>query len=138
VLLAALRSVIISEASATEQLLMDNDKIRSLEERLAAADEALRLCEQRSVAGKLALELMHEIMNPLEALGHLLYLTSQQASDPEQVRQFTRWAEEQLATGWNRRADAGVRKILGCPSNDRSGRPGGSGIAHPSKADRLQ
>jgi signal transduction histidine kinase len=70
--------------------------MRSLEERLAAAEEALRLCEQRGVAGQLALELMHEIMNPLEAMGHLVYLTRQQADDPEQVQQFMDWAEEQI------------------------------------------
>ena len=77
--------------------MTDSDKIRSLEERLAAAEDTLRLCEQRAVAGQLALELMHEIMNPLEAMGHLVYLTRQQADDPEQVRQFMHWAEEQIA-----------------------------------------
>jgi signal transduction histidine kinase len=75
---------------------MDNDKVPSLEERLAAAEEALRLSEQRSTAGQLALELMHEIMNPLEALGHLVYLAREQADDPEQVRQYMHWAEEQM------------------------------------------
>ena len=75
---------------------MDTEKIRSLEEKLAAAEEALRLSDQRSVAGQLALELMHEIMNPLEALGNLVYLTREQADDPEQVRQYMHWAEEQM------------------------------------------
>jgi signal transduction histidine kinase len=75
---------------------MHNDKVPSLDERLAAAEEALRLSEQRSTAGQLALELMHEIMNPLEALGHLVYLAREQADDPDQVRQYMHWAEEQM------------------------------------------
>ena len=33
--------------------------------------------EQRAIAGQLALELMHEIRNPLETLGYLTYLTAQ-------------------------------------------------------------
>ena len=33
---------------------MDTEKVRSLKEKLAAAEEALRLSDQRSVAGQLA------------------------------------------------------------------------------------
>ncbi len=54
--------------------------------------------QERIEAGQLALEVMHEIRNPLEALGHLVYLTGQEAENPEKVRKYTRMAEEQMAT----------------------------------------
>ena len=54
---------------------MDEVSIFELESRLGRAAETLRRSEERSIAGQLALELMHEIKNPLEALGHLTYRT---------------------------------------------------------------
>ncbi|WP_419806215.1 sensor histidine kinase [Terriglobus sp.] len=51
---------------------------------------------QRVTAGQLALETMHEIRNPLEILGHLCYLTEQEAENPAQVRAYMSMAEEQL------------------------------------------
>lgn len=53
---------------------------------------------QQITAGQLALEVMHEIRNPLEALGHLTYLTLQAPHDPEKVTTYMRMAEEQVAT----------------------------------------
>ena len=52
--------------------------------------------DQRATAGQLALEIMHEIRNPLETLGHLTYLAYQEAESPEQVRSYMRQAEEHL------------------------------------------
>ena len=52
--------------------------------------------DQRVTAGRLALEIMHEIRNPLETLGHLCYLAEQEADDPGQVRVYMGMAEEQL------------------------------------------
>ena len=49
-------------------------------------------------AGHLALELMHEIGNPLETLGNLTYLTLEAAEHPEQVRIYMHLVEEQLRT----------------------------------------
>ena len=54
--------------------------------------------DERSTAGLFALEVMHEIRNPLEAVGHLTYLARMEADDPEQVRKYMLMAEEQLAT----------------------------------------
>jgi signal transduction histidine kinase len=71
--------------------------LRSCEERLAVATEVLQKSEERATAGRLALEVMHEINNPLEALGHLTYLTSEQAGEPEKVRFYMQLAEEQMA-----------------------------------------
>lgn len=53
---------------------------------------------ERITAGQLALEVMHEIRNPLEALGHLTYLTLNDPRDPEKVMKYMRMAEEQMAT----------------------------------------
>lgn len=52
--------------------------------------------DQRATAGRLALEIMHEIRNPLETLGHLCYLAEQEAEDPNQVREYMHMAEEQI------------------------------------------
>ena len=60
--------------------------------------ETLRKAEERAIAGRLALEVMHEIRNPLEAIANLTYLASHGADDPEQVRSYMRLAEEQMAT----------------------------------------
>jgi signal transduction histidine kinase len=55
-------------------------------------------CDQERVtAGQFALEVMHEIRNPLEALGHLTYLTLTNPQDPEKVVTYMRMAEEQMA-----------------------------------------
>lgn len=72
--------------------------LRSSEGRLAVATEALRKADERAIAGRLALEVMHEINNPLEALGHLTYLALAEADNPERVRQYMLLAEEQMAT----------------------------------------
>lgn len=65
--------------------------------RLAIAAEAVRKAEERATSGLLALETIHEIKNPLEALGHLTYLTLEDADNPESVRAYMRLAQEQMA-----------------------------------------
>ena len=66
------------------------------DQRILELQELLRKAEERATAGQLALEVMHEIRNPLEALGHLNYLAREEASDPEMVRKYLLLAEEQL------------------------------------------
>jgi signal transduction histidine kinase len=68
-----------------------------LTQRLDAGIEALRRCEERALAGQFALEVMHEIRNPLDALGHLVYL-SVHATDLNQVHEYMRAANEQIVT----------------------------------------
>ena len=72
------------------------DALQVSERQLAIATEALRKADERAVAGRLALEVMHEVKNPLEALGHLTYLALQEADDPEKVRKYLLQAEEQM------------------------------------------
>jgi signal transduction histidine kinase len=54
--------------------------------------------EELAVAGQLALELMHEIKNPLDTLGNLTYLTLEASDNPVLVRKYMGLAEEQIAT----------------------------------------
>ena len=46
----------------------------------------------------MALEQMHEIRNPLEALGHLNHLTLHSSHDAEKVREYMVLAGEQMST----------------------------------------
>lgn len=68
-----------------------------LKARLAAAEEALRRAEIRATVGQLALEMIHEIRNPLEALSHLTFLAREAAEQPDKVRTYLNLAEEQMA-----------------------------------------
>ena len=54
--------------------------------------------DQRVTAGQFALEIMHELRNPLETLTNLNYLIFHSADDAEQVRNYARLGEEQLQT----------------------------------------
>jgi signal transduction histidine kinase len=76
---------------------MTLDSIDELQRKLAVTEEALRLSEERAAAGQLALELMHEVKNPLETLGHLTYLALAE-SDQNAVKAYLRQADEQVRT----------------------------------------
>ena len=58
----------------------------------------LHNASSQRVAEHLALEVLHEIRNPLEALGNLSHLAYQEADNPRQVRKYMRLAAEQIAT----------------------------------------
>lgn len=75
---------------------MNDAMISELRAHLAVATEALRKAEERATAGQLALEMLHEIRNPLEALGYLIHLTTEDAEDVERVREYLHLAEEQM------------------------------------------
>jgi signal transduction histidine kinase len=72
--------------------------IADLQSRLADISEALHRAEERATPGLLALELMHEIRNPLEAVGNLAFLAMEEADDGVAVRVYLQRIEEQLAT----------------------------------------
>jgi signal transduction histidine kinase len=76
---------------------MGRTKIDDLQAKLELTAEALRRADELATAGRLALEVMHDIRNPLDALRNLNYLTSLRADDPEEVRRYAGLAEEQLA-----------------------------------------
>ncbi len=88
---------------------------KECEERLARVQSALIRSEQLALAGSFAGAVVHEVNNPLEALGNLIYLANQDASDPVTVRQYLKMAEEQLAQVQNI-----ARKTLGFYRPNRS------------------
>jgi len=77
---------------------MSGDTISELQARLAIAAESLQKADERATAGRLALEVMHEIRSPMEALGNLIYLTEKNADNPPEVRKYMELADEQMAS----------------------------------------
>jgi signal transduction histidine kinase len=69
--------------------------------------------QERITAGLLALEMMHEIRNPLDALSNLLYLGLED-DEPKAVRRYIRLAQEQAAT-----LNEITRSILGFARSSR-------------------
>ncbi len=72
-------------------------KTSELESKLAVAAEALRKSEERATFGQLALEIIHDVRNPLEALRNLTYLMTVESENPEKVRKYAALADEQIA-----------------------------------------
>src|SRR5271170_1909507 len=71
-----------------------------LEAKIALLSEALRKADERATAGQLALEMIHDIRNPLEALANLLYLSELEleADNGVAVRRYLGLASEQIDT----------------------------------------
>ncbi len=77
---------------------MNPSTIADFETRLGVASEALQRAEERATAGQLAMEVIHEIRNPLQALDYLVFLALRDAEDAEKVRGYMHIAEEQMVT----------------------------------------
>jgi signal transduction histidine kinase len=76
---------------------MEADIVQDLRAKLNVAAEALRKAEERALAGQFALEVMHEIRNPLEAVGYLIHLATQE-DDVNIIHEHLRQADEQMST----------------------------------------
>ena len=76
---------------------MEANIVHDLRTKLDIAAEALRKAEERALAGQFALEVMHEIRNPLEAVGYLIHLANQE-DDTNVIHEHLRQANEQMAT----------------------------------------
>ena len=76
---------------------MEVDIVQELRSKLDIAAEALRKAEERALAGQFALEVMHEIRNPLDAVGYLIHLANQE-DDLDVIQDHLRQAKEQMAT----------------------------------------
>ena len=95
-----------------------NDHVshEELQRRLVLAADALRRSEQQATAGRLALELMHEINNPLETLGYLNHLTLHSSDDASKVLEYMTLAEEQMSLITEiTRKTLGFAQVLGSP-----------------------
>jgi signal transduction histidine kinase len=66
------------------------------DERTLRLETALRRSEKLAMAGRLAASVMHEINNPSQAIGDLVYLIAKDAHRPELVRARAAQIEEQL------------------------------------------
>ncbi|MGC1871082.1 MAG: HAMP domain-containing sensor histidine kinase [Acidobacteriaceae bacterium] len=75
-----------------------DETVPELRRQLALAAEAVREAEKRAIAGQLAIEIMHEVRNPVEALGNLIFLARNCAQTSEELERYLRMSEEQLAT----------------------------------------
>lgn len=101
-----IRSLILLDRPVRKELLLSavqaayRSRMKQLEVRDAAArqsqsDEALRNSEKLAVAGRLAATMAHEVSNPLEAMGNLLYLVENCAS-LEDAQTYGRMATQEL------------------------------------------
>ena len=86
-----IQSLILLDRPVRKEMLLSaiqvahNSRQKQLQVRDAAArqsqsDEALRKSEQLAVAGRMMATMAHEVNNPLEALGNLLYLVENSSS----------------------------------------------------------
>src|ERR1700689_5728791 len=66
------------------------------EDRTLRLETALRRSEKLAMAGRLAASVMHEINNPSQAIGDLVYLIAKDADRPDLVRARAALIEEQL------------------------------------------
>ncbi len=102
-----IRSLFLLDRPVRKELLLSavqvayTARMKQLEMRDAAArqfqsDEMLRNTEKLAAAGRLAATMAHEVNNPLEALGNLLYLV-ENCSSVEDARSLGRVAQQELA-----------------------------------------
>lgn len=103
---AEIRSLIFLDRPVRKELLLSTvqvactSRLKQLEVRDAAArqsqsEEALRNSEKLAVAGRLAATMAHEVSNPLEAMGNLLYLV-ENCSALEDAQAYGRMATQEL------------------------------------------
>jgi hypothetical protein len=66
------------------------------DDRTLRLETALRRSEKLAMAGRFAASVMHEINNPSQAIGDLVYLIAKDADRPDLVRARAALIEEQL------------------------------------------
>ncbi|HEX4286162.1 MAG TPA: ATP-binding protein [Terracidiphilus sp.] len=70
-------------------------EVRDVTDRQVRTDEALRNTERLAMSGQLAATMVHEVNNPLEAIGNLLYLV-ENSSTVGEARHFSKLASQEL------------------------------------------
>ena len=89
------KEMLISAVQAAYTSREKQLQIRDAAERQFRTDEALRRTERLAVAGQLAATMAHEVNNPLEALGNLLYLV-ENSSSLDEAHQLGRIAAQEF------------------------------------------
>jgi signal transduction histidine kinase len=87
--------LLLSAVQVAYTARMKQLEVRDAAERQFQSDEALRNTEKLAAAGRLAATMAHEVNNPLEALGNLLYLIENSA-EGEETKTFARLASQEL------------------------------------------
>ncbi len=89
------KELLLSAVQAAYRSRLKQLEVRDAAARQSQSDEALRNSEKLAVAGRLAATMAHEVSNPLEAMGNLLYLVENCATlDDAQV--YGRMATQEL------------------------------------------
>jgi len=64
-------------------------------------EDALQLSERVAEVGRQAASIAHEIKNPLESMGNLLYLLQQNTSLDQTARTYVQWLQQELSRAVN-------------------------------------
>lgn len=93
-----LNTSFFKQANVLEVPVADLDPTyEELSARLHLLEESLQKSEKLAIAGRYAGAVMHEVNNPLEAIGNLVFLTKNLANAGPEVRQNMQVVESQLA-----------------------------------------
>jgi signal transduction histidine kinase len=89
------KELLLSAVQAAYTSRMKQLEVRDAADKQSRSDEALRNSEKLAVAGRLAATMAHEVNNPLEALGNLLYLV-ENCGTLEEAQSYGRMAATEL------------------------------------------
>lgn len=89
------KELLLSAVQMARTARLKQLEMRDATERQVHSDEALRNTEKLAVAGRLAATMAHEVNNPLEALGNLLFLIENSGS-VEEAKSFAGLASQEL------------------------------------------
>lgn len=89
------KELLLSAVQAAHRSRLKQLEVRDAAARQSQSDEALRNSEKLAVAGRLAATMAHEVSNPLEAMGNLLYLVENCATLAD-AQAYGRMATQEL------------------------------------------
>jgi signal transduction histidine kinase len=90
------KETLLSAVQAAFTSRLNQLEVRDATDRQFRTDEALRNTERLAMSGQLAATMVHEVNNPLEAMGNFLYLIESSHS-LEEARHFSQMAAQELA-----------------------------------------